>query len=108
MSRCEALVLVKGMTRRHEHGMYVVCNMENAHLHHKITRARGGLLLDAVGETYHLMYLCAQHHADAHDEPAFDNGLLIRGSVVSGPDGSPVYTGPDEYLNERYGSQVHT
>jgi hypothetical protein len=108
MSRCEALVLVKGMTRRPDQGLYVVCGQEGAHLHHKVTRSRGGLLLDAVGETYHQMYLCAPHHAIAHDEPAFENGLLIRGSVVSGPDGRPVYTGPDEYLIQHYGEEVHT
>jgi len=84
-------------------GRYVCCGAEDAHLHHKLTRARGGLLLDAVHETHHLMYLCAEHHAIAHDQPAFENGLLIRGSVVSGPDG-PIYTGPDEYLTEHYGA----
>ena len=108
MSRCEAMVLIRGMVRRPDKGMYVCCGMENAQLHHKITRARGGLLLDAVGETYHLIYLCAQHHADAHDKPSFDNGLLLRGKVMSGPDGRPIYTGPDEYLKEHYGEQVHT
>jgi hypothetical protein len=108
MPRCEAMVLIKGMNRRTDKGMYVMCGKENAHLHHKVTRARGGLLLDAVFETYHTMWLCDGHHADAHDQPAFDNGLLIRGYVVSGPDGRPVYTGPDEYLKEHYGEQVHT
>jgi hypothetical protein len=55
------------------------------------------------------MYLCRAHHGVAHDEGnAFERGLLIRGSVVSGPDGKPVYTGPDEYLNEHYGDKVHT
>jgi|SRR4051812_27864499 hypothetical protein len=108
MSRCEAMVLVKGVNTRHHREMYVCCGKDNAQLHHKITRARGGLLLDAVGETYHQMYLCVHHHADAHDQPAFDNGLLIRGSVVTGVDGRPYYTGPDEYLSEHYGSKVHT
>jgi hypothetical protein len=87
---------------------YVMCGKPDAQLHHKLTRARGGLLLDAVHETYHLMYLCAEHHAVAHDAPAFDNGLLIRGSVITGPNDTPVYTGPDEYLTEHYGSTVHT
>ena len=82
---------------------YHCCGSEGAHLHHKLTRARGGLLLDAVGETYHQMYLCPEHHAIAHDAPAFDNGLLIRGYVMSGASGAPYYTGPDEYLTEKYG-----
>jgi hypothetical protein len=108
MHRCEAMVLVKGMMRRPDKGMYVMCGKQPAHLHHKLTRARGGLLLDAVHETYHLMYLCPDHHVDAHDAPAFDNGLLIRGSVTTTTDGRPLYTGPDEYLTEHYGEQVHT
>jgi hypothetical protein len=112
MRRCEALVLVKRgspKARRWEiNGMYVPCGAENAELHHKLTRARGGLILDKAGETYHQMWLCREHHAVAHDAPAFDNGLLIRGFVTTGPTGLPIYKGPDEYLNERYGSQVHT
>ena len=107
MSRCEALV---GITSpRTNRLMYVPCGALDADLHHKLTRARGGLILDHAGETYHHMYLCRAHHGVAHDEGhAFERGLLIAGSVVSGPDGKPVYTGPDEYLNEHYGSQVHT
>jgi hypothetical protein len=106
MSRCEAMVL---MPRTERLGpRYVACGRDGAQLHHKLTRARGGLLLDAVHETYHHMYLCAEHHAVAHDAPAFDNGLLIRGSVVTGPNNTPVYTGPDEYLTAHYGSKVHT
>lgn len=107
MHRCEALILTGGFSPRHP-VMYVPCGKADAELHHKITRARGGLILDAVGETYHLMYLCRSCHQLAHDEPAFDNGLLIRGSVVSRPDGSALYTGPDEYLTTHYGSRVHT
>jgi hypothetical protein len=106
MSRCEAMVRMARSERLKER--YVMCGREDAQLHHKLTRARGGLLLDAVHETYHHMYLCAEHHAVAHDAPAFDNGLLIRGSVVTGPNNTPVYTGPDEYLTAHYGSKVHT
>lgn len=100
MHRCEALVLIG----RH----YVPCGRVDAELHHKITRARGGLILDEWGETYHHMYLCRHHHSIAHDQPAMENGLLLPGSVVSRPDGSPIYTGPDEYLSTHYGSTVHT
>lgn len=100
MSRCEAMVLITKLINKPR---YVCCGKDGAHLHHKLTRARGGLLLDAQGETYHQMYLCAEHHQVAHDQPAFENGLLIAGYVVSKPDGKPLYTGPDEYLSERYG-----
>lgn len=106
MSRCEAMVLMHSVSSSRP--MYVACGRLDADLHHKLTRARGGLLLDAVGETYHHMYLCRHHHGIAHDQPAFENGLLIEGSVVSGIDGKPVYTGPDDYLNEHYGDKVHT
>ena len=101
MSHCEAMILIK--TLRRPEGMYHQCGTEPADLHHKVTRARGGLVLDRAGETYHLMWLCREHHRTAHDEPAFDNGLLIRGYVTTGPDDTPVYTGPDEYLSEHYG-----
>lgn len=102
-SRCEAMVLIKTGSR--PDGTYWCCGKEDAELHHKLTRARGGLLLDAVHETYHQIYLCREHHDRAHDEgSAFDAGLLIRGSVVSGIDGRPIYTGPDEYLTEHYGA----
>jgi len=102
MSRCEAMVLLEGGRK----SMYVMCGEEDAHLHHKLTRARGGLLLDDVGETYHHMYLCAAHHKFAHDEgTGYTNGLLIRGSVTTVLSW-PMYVGPDEYLSEHYGEQV--
>lgn len=94
MHRCEALV--------ETNGKYVPCGAPDAQLHHKLTRARGGLILDKAGETYHHLRLCAEHHAIAHDQPAFDNGLLIRGFVKSDTRGHPIYSGPDEYLKEKY------
>ena len=101
MSRCEAMIPINLGTGQR----YVMCGALDADLHHKLTRARGGLILDEAGETYHHLYLCRQHHAIAHDQPAFENGLLIEGSVVTGPDGKPVYTGPDEYLTQHYGKE---
>lgn len=98
MHRCEALVLTNGR--------YVPCGRMNADLHHKITRARGGLVLDKMGETYHHMYLCRPHHSIAHDQPAFENGLLIKGYVITDSTGKPYYTGPDEYLREKYGRKA--
>lgn len=103
MHRCQAMVMVTGSVTRPE-GMFVMCGKTDAELHHKITRARGGILLDIAGETYHHLYLCREHHNVAHDEDyAFESGLLIRGSVTTHLDGKPVYVGPDEYLNEHYG-----
>ena len=104
MSRCEAMVAVTSASGRRG---YVMCGETGAHLHHRLTRARGGLLLDQVGETYHQMRLCPIHHAYAHDNAgAIEGGLLLEGRVISGPDGRPVYTGPDEYLSRTYGQAV--
>ena len=107
MHRCEALVSQQSAANK-AHYMKVVfvpCGKEDAELHHKLTRARGGHVLDKAGETYHHIWLCREHHNVAHDQgSAFQNGLLIAGSVITGPNGTPVYTGPDEYLSERYGA----
>jgi hypothetical protein len=91
-------------SKRYYEVMFVPCGAENAELHHKITRARGGLILDDAGEDYHLIRLCREHHNVAHDTgSAFANGLLIHGYVITGVDGRPLYTGPDQYLTEHYG-----
>jgi len=91
---CEAMVKINGR--------YHVCRNEPAHKHHRLTRARGGLILDEVGETYHQLWLCGEHHTYAHgNDHAYEAGLLLRGSVVSVA-GRPVYTGPDEYLSQKY------
>lgn len=104
MSRCEAMVAQQKKGRKYYEVMFVACGKDGADLHHKVTRARGGLILDKAGETYHQMYLCREHHDLAHDtDTAFHNGLLIHGYVITGVDGRPMYTGPDEYLTERYG-----
>ena len=51
--RCEALVSQQSQGKRYYRVMFVPCGKEGAELHHKLTRARGGLILDAVGESYH-------------------------------------------------------
>lgn len=103
MNRCEAMVMIDGVTKSN----YVQCGQEPADLHHKITRARGGLILDEAGEKHHLMYLCREHHNLAHDQNyAYERGLLIHGYVLTGVDGRPHYTGPDAYLREHYGKEV--
>ncbi len=107
MHRCEALVSQQSGGHPYYKVVFVPCGAENAELHHKLTRARGGVLLDVAGETYHQIYLCREHHNMAHDEGnAFGRGLLIAGSVITHPDGRPVYTGPDEYLTEKYGKDA--
>lgn len=94
MPRCEALVQVGER--------YVPCGRDNADLHHKITRARGGEILDRAGETYHQMRLCREHHSYAHDnDSAYEGGLLLRGYVFTGRTGV-VYIGPDDYLSQKY------
>ena len=99
--RCEALVAITSARGR---TLYHPCGVLGAELHHKLTRARGGLLLDAVGESYHHLWLCRVHHDVAHDEgQAFENGLLIDGYVTT-HDGEPVYIGSDDYLTETYGA----
>jgi hypothetical protein len=104
MHRCEAMVAQQKKGRKYYEVMFVPCGAENAELHHKLTRARGGTILDIAHETYHHLYLCREHHIVAHDEgSAFKNGLLIAGSVITGVDGKPRYFGPDEYLTEKYG-----
>lgn len=63
-----------------------------------LTRARGGLILDAAGETAHLIALCHHHHIVAHAPGGYEVGLMIDGYVTTGPDGAPVYAGSDQRL----------
>lgn len=94
MRACEAMVRVQEVWAR--------CGRRPVENHHRLTRARGGLLLDAAGETYHLMDLCVFHHKLAHDAPANENGLLIDGYITT-IQGNVHYEGSDSYLLERYG-----
>lgn len=79
------------------------CGRTPVERHHRLTRARGGKILDAWGEHYHLMDLCAKHHRMADGKEAYDTGLLLDGYVTTNPDGSPHYQGTDPYLLNRYG-----
>jgi hypothetical protein len=91
---CEALVLVRGH--------YTPCYNTPAEKHHRLTRARGGLILDEAGETYHHMWLCRVHHEHAHnDSHSMIGGLLLAGFVLT-VDDKPAYFGPDEYLKSKY------
>ena len=97
MKWCEAMIPVPRTKTR-----WTRCGRRPTELHHRLTRARGGTILDKAGETYHLINLCHEHHMMAHDQgSAFENGLLLDGSVVSGPEG-PIYTGTDPYLSAKY------
>ncbi len=96
---CEAFVKVNEVWAR--------CGVSPVEVHHRLTRARGGLILDDAGETYHLMCLCRRHHHDAHTKTdVHTRGLLLEGYVVSGGLG-PEYSGPDQYLTKKYGRKTN-
>jgi hypothetical protein len=69
-----------------------------------LTRARGGAILDAIGETNHLIALCPRCHAKADGAEAYENGLLIDGYVNTGTFG-PVYKGSDKFLSHKYSGE---
>jgi len=78
------------------------CGRAPIEVHHRLTRARGGDLLDSVKEIYHLMALCHRCHKYAHEVDQGHNGLILAGSVYR--DGLYlIYEGPDEYLRSTYG-----
>lgn len=94
---CEAMVMV-GRT-------WTRCGRTPTEVHHRLTRARGGLILDIYGEKYHLMNLCRRHHNVAHDQPALETGLLLDGYITTCDGcGKPSYEGNDVYLTGRYGA----
>jgi hypothetical protein len=93
--RCEAMIRRGRVWER--------CTAEGTDVHHMLSRSRGGLLLDEARETYHLVCVCREHHRYAHAHPQSPGGLTLPGYVRSGPDGRPVYVGPDEFLKGRYG-----
>lgn len=68
-----------------------------------LTRARGGDVLDTVGETYHHLALCNAHHRGVYDQDA--HGLRMEGQVWIEA-GRVVYQGPDEYLSTKYPLQM--
>lgn len=85
---------------------YARCGKNVVEVHHMLKRSRGGHLLDPLGETYHLIALCHEHHRYA-ETSGDDSGLLIDGYVVTDSiSGRPVYVGSDEYLREHYGKEL--
>jgi hypothetical protein len=84
------------------------CTIYADHVHHALTAARGGKLLDPY-TIEHLKAVCATCHTKIHGDGrwadfAYANRLLIRGGVLTGLDGRPVYAGPDAGLSIRHGS----
>lgn len=84
-----------------EYRVWTRCGMKPVEVHHALTRARGGGLLDEVDEDYHLIVLCKKHHAAADGGAAYEGDLLIDGYVLH-ERGKLVYYGTDEYLSKRY------
>jgi hypothetical protein len=100
--RCEAEVYVSTDVTGEE--VWARCFRRGIEVHHMLTRARGGDLLDMAGEDYHLAGLCPRHHQAAHGPGGRDQGLLIDGYVtVDHGTGLVIYTGPDDYLLQTYG-----
>lgn len=87
--------------RTEDEDVWARCFDTPVEVHHRLTRARGGAVLDAVGETYHLIALCPSHHREADGALAYLSGLLLDGMMMR--DGSShYYTGTDEYLLAAY------
>lgn len=95
---CEAMVWIESAE------VWARCGRRPVEVHHMLTRARGGAVLDAIGETYHLAALCPRCHSASDGAAAYDGGLLIDGYVTSTPLG-PVYTGTDTYLSHKYSGE---
>lgn len=101
MRQCEAMLKLYN-------DRYTACGATPVDKHHRLTRGRGGSILDAAGETYHVMDLCRFHHQMADGGDARASGLLIDGYVVSCTQcGLPLFTGADPYLTEKYGPEAH-
>lgn len=95
--KCEAMV-------RNTNGIYSRCWASPVEAHHLLTRARGGGILDRVGEVFHLIHVCGYHHRMSDGEEAYLGGMLIDGYVsFNKQTRRPVYIGSNEYLKEKYG-----
>lgn len=89
---CEAMVRLRRAWTR--------CGRAPVEVHHALTRARGGGVLDEEGESEHLIALCRQHHSMV-DLYGVESGLMIQGYAYR--DGAEaVYEGSNEWLRERY------
>lgn len=97
-------IIYKRSSGRCEEGK---CYSTATEIHHRLTKARGGVILDNVYETYHLLHLCRSCHLESDGQTAYDRGLLIRGYVMTNLDKTPFYVGPDEFLSEKYGKEEY-
>lgn len=95
-NRCMAMVEVPHLK------VWTRCFTLGVEVHHLLTRARGGDLLDEAGEIDHLIALCPTHHRYAHGPGGRAAGFLIDGFVLKDYDGSIYYHGPDEGLSKKY------
>jgi hypothetical protein len=108
MRACEAMVKVVKDNYWRKKTVYTMCGRTPVERHHRLTRARGGKILDKAGETYHLMDLCTEHHRMADGGDARAGGLVIDGQVTTCTQcRKPRYVGPDAYLDRHYGPAVH-
>lgn len=108
MNYCEAMIVVQRENYWGKKTVYTPCGQGPAESHHRLTRARGGTILDKAGETYHLMYLCRKHHQMAEGGDALAGGLLLDGEVTTCTQClKPKYVGSDQYLDRHYGRAVH-
>jgi hypothetical protein len=81
------------------------CTKPARHVHHKVTKGRGGALLDPW-TIYHLAHLCPECHVLAHGPAGFTLGLMLPGSVITNKiTDRPVYTGLDGYLTRHFGEE---
>jgi hypothetical protein len=87
---CEAMIWVESAE------VWSRCGGRPVEVHHVLPRSRGGTILDAVGETYHLIATCNRCHTEAH------TGQMMIDGYVTGKTGRPVYHGTDEYLLTKY------
>lgn len=98
--RCEADVLIEIAENEF---VWTRCGRTPVEVHHALTRARGGALLDKVGEIYHLIALCHDCHRLADGGEAYEGGVLLDGYVSwDQQQDRPVYTGSDDYLTRTY------
>jgi hypothetical protein len=95
--RCEVFVEYENSALRGR------CTRKGMEIHHMVTKARGGVVLDNAYETAHLIHLCREHHAWSDGKQAYDAGLLIEGYVTTDKQtGRPKYLGPDPELRRLY------
>ena len=89
--QCEAMVMTAFQR-------WTRCGKSPVEVHHALTRARGGTILDKAGESYHLICLCKEHHRGADGEDAYEGELLIAGYMTT-EKGRPVYQARDPSVN---------